>query len=222
MRRLFVLRPQPGADETVARAIAMGLDAAALPLFAIEPLAWTAPDAADFDAMLLTSANAVRQAGGGLAPYRSLPVHAVGDATAAAARDAGLLVQSIGNGGVEPLLAALPAGLKLLHLCGEDRRLPPATRQPIRSIAVYRSRALPPPAGWEDVAGQVAAVHSPRAAARLADLVKDRSTIALAAISDAAATAAGAGWERVETASAPNDSQLLALAARLCQNPGPR
>lgn len=222
MKRLFVLRPQPGADETVARARAMGLDAMAMPLFAIEPLQWAAPDPSRFDALLLTSANAARQGGEALAQFRALPVHAVGDATAAAAREAGLAVESVGTGGVEPLLAALPAGLRLLHLCGEDRRLPVGPRQAVTSLAVYRSRALPEPDGLGEVHGQVAAIHSPRAGIRLAELVQDRSAIGIAAISEAAAQAVGSGWQRVEAAAEPNDAQLLVLAARLCQNPDPQ
>ena len=46
-----------------------------------------------------------------------------------------------------------------------------------------------------------------------------RPRSAIAAISPDAARAAGAGWERVEVADAPNDAALLALAARLCNNP---
>jgi uroporphyrinogen-III synthase len=222
MRRLFVLRPQPGADETVARATALGLDVVAMPLFAIERVEWAAPGPAEVDALLMTSANAVREAGDGLARYRALPVHAVGEATAAAARDAGFAIASIGNNGAAQAVEAIPAGLRLLHLCGEHRRLPPAARQHITSNTVYRSRALPPPAMLPGIEGQVAAVHSPRAAARLAELVADRSKIRIAAISAAAAAAAGGGWERVEAAGTPADAQLLALAARLCQNPDPQ
>ena len=62
MRRVLVLRPEPGAAATVKRARARGLDAVAIPLFEIEPLAWEAPPAGGFDGLLLTSANAVRHA----------------------------------------------------------------------------------------------------------------------------------------------------------------
>ena len=62
MKPLAVLRPEPGASATLGRAQAMGLAAFAMPLFAVEPVAWTAPAPHDFDALLLTSANAVRHA----------------------------------------------------------------------------------------------------------------------------------------------------------------
>src|SRR5687768_9453521 len=88
MRRLAILRPEPGASATVERARELGLDAFAVPLFAIEPLAWELPDSGAFDALLLTSANTVRQAGPSLERLLQLPAYAVGDATAAAAEDA--------------------------------------------------------------------------------------------------------------------------------------
>lgn len=224
MRRLFVLRPEPGASATVERATAMGLDAVAVPLFTIEPVDWVPPEAADFDALLLTSANAVRNAGAGLLRLGSLAVYAIGEPTAQAARTAGLAVVQVGDSDIDALLRSMPAGLRLLQLCGEHRRLPTRPAQRIVSVPVYRARALPKPSGLDGLAREVAAVHSPRAGARLAELVPPatRPTIALAAISKAAATAAGDGWERVEAAGRPNDTELLALAARLCQNPHPK
>jgi uroporphyrinogen-III synthase len=63
-------------------------------------------------------------------------------------------------------------------------------------------------------------IHSPRAGARVAELDLDRGSIALAAISPAAAGAAGEGWAAVEAAEEPTDDALLALAKRLCNNPG--
>jgi uroporphyrinogen-III synthase len=64
--------------------------------------------------------------------------------------------------------------------------------------------------------GLVAAVHSPRAGARLAELSAERDRTAIAAISPAAAEACGTGWERVECAVRPDDDSLLAVAALLC------
>jgi len=86
MRPLLVLRPEPGAAATLARAVAAGWQAIAAPIFNIVPLPWAAPDPADHDALMLTSANAVRQAGDALRLYRHLPVYAVGEATAVAAQ----------------------------------------------------------------------------------------------------------------------------------------
>ena len=85
-------------------------------------------------------------------------------------------------------------------------------------MPVYRARALAEP-DLGAVGDSVALIHSPRAGRRLAELVEDRRTIAIAAISDAAAEAAGDGWQIVEAAEKPADEALLALAARLCNKP---
>ena len=89
MRPLLVLRPEPGAAATLARATAAGFQAISAPIFTIVPVAWDAPAAAQHDALMLTSANAVREAGAALAAYRHLPAYAVGETTAHAAIDAG-------------------------------------------------------------------------------------------------------------------------------------
>lgn len=219
MRRLFVFRPEPAALQTVRTAQGLGLDAVSIPLFDLQPIGWTVPDASDFDAILLTSANTVRMAGEGLAALRSLPVYAVGEGTAVAAQVAGLGVAMVGNGGVDELLADVPAHARLLHLCGEDRHEPATTGRTITSIAVYRANEKADVPEVNILEGQAAVVHSPRAARRLAALVPEnaRATIRLAAISEATAQAAGEGWQEVRTASIPRDAELLALAARLCE-----
>jgi uroporphyrinogen-III synthase len=68
-------------------------------------------------------------------------------------------------------------------------------------------------------AGSIALIHSPRAGRRFAELVSDRASVAIAAISAVTAAAAGDGWKSVETADRPSDEGLLALAARLCNKP---
>ncbi len=219
MRRLFILRPEPGASATVEDARSMGLDAVPMPLFQIEPIEWEAPEAAGFDGILLTSANAVRHAGDKLQSLRGLPAYAVGEATGEAARQAGFDIASTGDAGVGRLLGSIESDLKLLHLCGEHRTLVEA-KQAITAVPVYRSAELPGPDVGE-FTRQAVALHSPRAGTRLAELVTDRSSIRIAAISEAAAAAAGEGWEACESAERPDDRALLALAARLCDY-GPR
>lgn len=223
MRPLVILRPEPGASASARAAKALGLEPIVLPLFKIEPVAWSAPDPAEYDGLLLTSANAIRNGGSELVELRGLPVHAVGEASAAAARDAGFTLAAIGEGGVDALLQQLDPQLRLLHLCGEQHRQPAAPRQSIIHLPVYRA-AEHEVAGIERIAGAVVAAHSPRAAARIAELAAssrvDISATAVAAISAEAALAAGSGWQSVAIADEPGDSALLALAARLCQNPG--
>ncbi|MEO8175883.1 MAG: uroporphyrinogen-III synthase [Sphingomicrobium sp.] len=218
----MIVRPEPGATSTVERAKKLGLDACAMPLFVIEAFGWQAPDADAFDGLLLTSASAVHYGGEQIDPFRGLPVHAVGKATAQAARGAGFTVASVGNGGVEQLLRSIAPDLRLLHLCGEHR-IAFNAGQAVTSVPVYRSSELPVPGDLRAVAGQVAAIHSPRAGRRFAQLAVeagiDRSTVRIAAISAAAAVAAGSGWDQVAVAATPDDRALLALAARLCDKP---
>lgn len=218
MRKLLLIRPEPGLSATANQAHALGLETICCPLFCIEPLAWNAPDPANYDALLITSANAMRHGGPKLGKLRVLPVHAVGSATAAAAREAGFQVETVGSGDVAALLDKLPPSLRLLHLAGEDHR--GESGQWMERRIVYRSAKIDDP-GLPELQGLVVAVHSPRAGARLAELATDRTRTAVAAISHAAALACGQGWERVESAENPDDNSLLALAAMLCHTSVP-
>jgi uroporphyrinogen-III synthase len=221
MTRVLVLRPQPGAAATVERARALGLDAVAVPLFEVQTVDWAAPEAGGFDALLLTSVNALRFGGAGLSSLRGLKAYAVGEATAVAAREAGFDVAATGDAGVERLLGSIPSDLRLLHLCGADRREPEGAAQVITSVAVYRARPIARPdlAGTE---GSIALIHSPRAGRRFVEMVANRETIAIGAISAAAAEAVGEGWKEVAVADRPGDEALLALAASLCNKPDPK
>lgn len=212
MRPLFILRPEPAASRTAARAEAMGIETKLVPLFSIVPLAWSAPDPKQFDGLVLTSANAVRHGGDELDRLKSLPVHAVGEATASLARAAGFDVVSVGRGGSSDM--GLPEGKSLLHLTGAAHVNTGAGTV----IPVYEARPIDEPVGIEQVRDCVVAVHSPRGGQRLAALAGDRATIAIAAISQAAADACGTGWWSIEAAPVPSDNALLALAARLCES----
>lgn len=220
MRRLIVLRPEPGASETKRRAEALGLKTTLMPLFKIEPVAWEAPDPAGFDALLLTSANAVRHGGDQLHAMRGLKTHCVGQATADAARDAGFDIGSVGKAGVERLLGSIESDERLLHLAGEDKTQIDRPKQAITTVTVYRSAELPAPVNLDQANDAIVLVHSGRAGARfcrLADAAAlDRSKIAIAAISELAAVAAGDGWERRESAVRPDERSLLELACAMC------
>jgi hypothetical protein len=65
----------------------------------------------------------------------------------------------------------------------------------IPPVPIYRAVAKAEVAGLDALAGQVAVVHSPRAARRLAELIDpdQRSTVRVAVISTATAEAAGDG-----------------------------
>ena len=222
MTALLILRPQPGADETAARARALGLDPVVAPLFTVRPLLWAAPDPSEFDAVMLTSANAARHGGEALAALLGLPCYAVGEASAAAAREAGFADVRVGpEDGVALLMAMEADGIaSALHLCGADHLSFEPAEIRIRRIPVYKAEANEtlPPAAREALAGDaVALLHSPRAARLFASLVGDRARVWIAAISARTARAAGEGWKGVAIAPRPRDEALLELAAKLCQ-----
>lgn len=213
MKPLILLRPEPRLSASAVAARALGLTVIECPLFKVRPLTWSAPPSAQFDALLLTSANAMRHGGAGLASFRQLPVLAVGEVTAAAAREAGFAVAEVGHGGVADLLSNIPTERRLLHFCGADVRDTDRsmTRVPVYASAQIDDVTLP------SLSGAVIAVHSPRAGQRLAALARDRSGATIAAISPAAAAACREGWAAVASAAFPDDPSLLALAAQLCQ-----
>jgi uroporphyrinogen-III synthase len=213
--KLLVIRPQPGADATAARIVHAGHEPILLPLFAVQPVDWEAPSAEDYDAILLTSANAVREAGPKLATFAHLPVYAVGKVTAAAAEQAGLHVGHIGNIGAAELLRDL-RNCRLLWLAGEDHsKIDADASVEIDLRIVYRSAALPVPNNFREVTIQADHVllHSARAAKHFATIVGeqglDRADISIAALSDNIAIAAGEGWKSLRVATQPTDAALL-------------
>ena len=220
MRKLVLLRPEPGLAASTERARVLGLEVIAVPLFRVEPIAWSTPDPSAYDALLLTSANAVRHGDAGLDRLKGVPVHAVGAATAEAAHNAGFIVASVGEGGVEALLHDLPTGLRLLHLAGQDH-FDVSSGHHIDRRIVYRSAVIERPQ-LPSLDGVVVAVHSPRAGIRLAELAEPRGRTVIAAISAAAANACGHGWQSIAVAATPDDASLLVLAARLCQISSPK
>lgn len=214
--RVLVLRPEPGNAETVGRLAALGIAGVAAPLFAVEPVVWRPPPMTDINALLLTSANAVRHAGGGLASLCTLPAWCVGEATAVSARRAGLAVERVGTEGIAALIAGTSD--RLLWLCGEDHtKLSAQDVQRVIAIPVYCSPELPIPPAAIDHA-DIVLLHSTRAAQRISALVGARSHIAIVAISPDVAAAAGEGWRSVAFAPCPTDAEMVAIAAKLCQD----
>jgi uroporphyrinogen-III synthase len=218
---LLILRPQPGADATAARALKMGMEAVVAPLFEIVPVTWEAPVSAKIDAVVLTSANAPRQAGPQLEALTHLPCYAVGEATAAAAEEAGFAEIEAGpsDGAALIELLARQGVERALHLCGRDHH--PVAHPDVTLVrrVVYAAEpvdALPPHATQALTNGALTLLHSPRAAALFATLVSDKTRVAIAAISPAALAAAGSGWRLAASAVEPRDEALLELACKLC------
>lgn len=224
---LVVIRPEPGCSATVSAAKEAGLDPRGFPLFAVSPRSWQAPPPDSHDALLLGSANALRSAGPGLGAVRHLPAYVVGEATAAAARAAGIAVAGQGQGGLQSVLGQLEAGhRRLLRLAGEERialDLPGGVTMTER--VVYASTAQPMPAPLIALLAEAAivALHSAEAAHHFAaECVRNglrRARLRLCALGPRIAAAAGEGWGEVAVAADTSDRALLALARQMCQDP---
>lgn len=214
-----VLRPESGNGVTAARLEAAGLTPIRCPLFAVTPIAAVLPPLDTFDAVLLTSANAVQHGGAAITALGTMPVVAIGGATAAAARSAGLSVALTGSGDVvEAVIRARAAGLqRLLHLAGRDHRAHPGIAA---TAIVYASEPCPVDASTlAQIPGGIALLHSRRAAERFVTLLSNaripHGEIALAVMSEAVAHAAGPGWRLVGVADSLTDSAMVSLAANL-------
>ncbi len=223
---LVVIRPEPGCAASVSAARELGLEAHGIPLFAIRPLAWPAPPVDEFDALLVGSANAFRHGGPDLERYRAVPVHAVGAATAEAARAAGFAVAATGGGGLQGVLDAIAPGTRLLRLAGAERiALSPPAGVTMVEQEVYASAPQPAPPGLIALlaAPAVILLHSAQAARHLASecdrLGLARDHLSLATIGPRVSAAAGPGWRALATAANPSESALLAKARDLCQTP---
>lgn len=229
IRPLLILRPQEGALDSAARAKKLGLEPLVEPIFALEPVPWTLPMAGDYDALLLTSANAVRYAGSNLANLRHLPVLAVGEATAAAARDAQLAVSRTGVGGAQMLINDLADSpyQRLLWLTGKQHTKFETGNVSVQTVIVYHAKPLAlgaqsrlTLADNNGTGGAVILVHSVRAAQQLEREMDrwqlPRAAHRIAALSEKIADAIDNGWKIVEFAAQPTDDALLCLASRLC------
>jgi uroporphyrinogen-III synthase len=194
----------------------MGLEPIVMPLFAVEAVDWTLPDGG-FDAVMITSANAVLYGGAALSAITHLPVLAVGAASAAAAKNAGFDVAITGSSdGAAILEQGIAAGYqRIVWLAGADHMPLDAG---LTTVITYRSKPIEPVPDFAQALAKpvVVALHSARAARHFASLCEaqaiDISQINLAVLSPAIAQAAGIGWRVVAIADAPNDRALLSAA----------
>lgn len=216
--KLLIIRPQPGADATAHRLRAAGHEPILMPLFAIAHLPMRRRSTNGYDAILLTSGNAVRAAGEFLTNNPATPIYAVGSATASALYALSLPVTKTGSEGVEALvrIAVADGHQRLLWLAGEDHSpIPHIDAVGIDIDIVYRSVTVDTPDNFacHVTESDVVILHSSRAARHFADLCGTmnlpRANIALATFSSAIAEAAGENWAAMVVADAPNDAALL-------------
>ncbi len=223
MTTILVTRPEPGATATARRLMERGHTAIVAPLLTIAPRTTTLPAA---QAILVTSANGLP------AVLPNLPVFAVGDATAAAARARGASnVTSAGRdaAALAELVRATcsPQAGPLLLLSGARQGLPLAATlraagfRVLRRVtyAVVPATTLPPAAINLLQNGSGAALFfSPETAHIFVRLMKTlrppASVTRLDALAISAATAAALAplpWAHIRVASHPNQDALLAL-----------
>lgn len=229
-RAVLVTRPAAEAAATARRLRARGLPAVVAPMLTIEPQPARLPDPARLQAVLAASANAVRALP---AAFRTLPLLAVGDATAQAARAAGFRAVRSAAGDARALatLAAAtldPAGKPLLlpTRAGEGLRLAADLRA--RGFAVLRrvvyaakpARRLPPPAAAALRRGRIGWIvfFSASAARSFARIVRAEAAAgrlggvtALAISGPVAAVIADLGFGAIRVAARPDQESLLAL-----------
>jgi uroporphyrinogen-III synthase len=128
---VLVTRPQPDDEATAAGLRAKGLSVLQAPMLRFEPVAFHDDTDASYGAVIVTSANALRGIEPHIAGHRllKLPLFAVGEHTASAARRAGFTQVISSNGDATSLRESVLAGVKakalkkastLLYLAGAD------------------------------------------------------------------------------------------------------
>jgi uroporphyrinogen-III synthase len=226
--RVLITRPRERALELAQELERRGDAPLIEPLLAIETVAGVVPEMAGVQAIVLTSAHAVPALS---AAAKALPIFAVGDATAGAARRAGCAAV-VSAGGAAPDLAraiaarCAPGAGALLHLGGEHvteglAEALAATGFALRRQVVYRAvaaRALTPATVEALAARRVDAVllFSPRTARVFVELVGRHALLepvaGIAAICLSAAVAQlcrDLPWRSVYTAARPELGALL-------------
>jgi uroporphyrinogen-III synthase len=218
---VWITRAQPGAEATARRVQALGFTTLVDPLLAIRDLTPTV-DLTGVTALAFTSANGV-EAFTKLTSIRDLPVFAVGEATAEAARAAGFAETFSADGDVDALAQLLTGTRPGLVLCAGARE--PAADLPAllaavgveaRSLAVYAAEACFPASETLARLPELDAVllHSPRAARALAAVLQVSPTPSLRALCLSPAVAqplANAPVKSVAFAPRPRESALLDL-----------
>lgn len=154
MARILILREREAALSTARLVAAMGHEPVLLPLQTIVPLDPALPEG-PFCALIATSANALR--GGALKRLRHLPVLAVGEASAKAARAAGWAAEIAGSGTGAAMVERAgeihaTSGLPLLYAAGRVRTdgLESALRHariPFETVETYDTRDVEPAPG---------------------------------------------------------------------------
>ena len=230
--RVLVTRPAEDAAPFAAALAARGHAAVLEPMLSLAPApeAQAPLDLEGVQAVLFTSANGVR-AFAGLSGERALPVFAVGEASAEAARAAGFPAVESAGGDVEDLARLVAARLEpgagaLYHgaarkLAGDLKGALEAQGFAVRRAILYEAqpaRALTEATRTALREGKIDAVSffSPRTAKTFVDLVQGAGLADIMASVDAACLSAAVAevlrvlpWRHVRVAARPDRDALL-------------
>jgi uroporphyrinogen-III synthase len=243
---VLVTRPHPDDEATAASLRARGFEVLRAPMLRFEPVAFHDDAEVGYGAVIVTSANALRGIESHLAASRllKLPLFAVGEHTASAARRAGFAKVIVANGGAAGLRDCVLAGVKaktlkkagiLLYLAGADlardlsgelgeRGFSVVTQTTYRMIPVSN---LPRETCEAFAANGVGAVlhYSRRSARAFLEAVRaagvEISALAIpqCCISDAVASILrDAGATQVMAAATPDENALFATLDRALRN----
>lgn len=233
--RVLVFRPLEDAERSAQTLRERGKDPVVAPLFQVLPTG-ERPPKGPFDALVLTSANAVPALENLPKGWRStLPAFCVGTRTADAAGKLGFTAHSARGGRAELLtliLEHMPKGKKLLLVAGRDRHedLPQQLRDAGHEVTIwtaYEAKAvetLPAVAveALRDGSADAALHYSPRSAevffdlAGKAELAEQARALPQLALSAAiAAPLISAGSDTVLVAEYPEEAALFAALDQL-------
>lgn len=243
--KVIITRPDPDGPVLANRLAGLGYDVLQAPLMTIR-FADDAPlPAQTLQALLVTSANALRALDhmGAARALLHLPVLAVGPASAQLARDMGFASVREAGGNVDGLarlaLETLsPEGAPLLYITGTSRAGDLKGDLEAQGFAVHRSElysavrldALPAGVTGLLISGEPCAVllYSPRSAQTWLDLVNaspaagNLSGVKHLCLSDAVAkvvVSSVSQQSRIEVADAPNDDAMMTLLQQTCPVP---
>jgi uroporphyrinogen-III synthase len=233
--RVLVFRPLEDAERSAQSLRERGKDPVVAPLFQVLPTG-EKPPKGPFDALVLTSANAVPALEGLPKSWRGvLPAFCVGTRTADAAGKLGFTAHSARGGRAELLaliLEQLPKGQKLLLVAGRDRHedLPQQLGDAGHEVTIWTAYeakavdALPAPAAdaLRDGSADAALHYSARSAeiffelAGKAGLTEQAQALPQLALSVAiAAPLISAGSDTVLVAEHPEEAALFAALDQL-------
>lgn len=223
MPPVLAIRPEPGLTATLELGRGMGLNMHGFALSEVVAVDWEMPPLERFDALLLGSANAIRHGGEKLSRLQHLPVHAVGQATAREAEEAGFTVARTGKGGLQTVLDAVPPPVHYLRLVGSEyvELSPPegVSFEPLQVYDVQPREFSQSAAKWlseEPIVLLHSGAMTRQFAKECSRLGVDRSRITLAAMGPRIAEPAGEGWRAIHVSDAPNDTALLEMVRAVC------